>query len=321
MTSPSEPCTPVPVTAAHHPVLLDEAVGALLDAQLNQEVRIWIDGTFGRGGHARAILSRMRAGDRLVVVDRDPAAIEVARELAAQDSRVLVIRGVWTDAVAALARAGIREWHGVLLDLGVSSPQLDAAERGFSFRLDGPLDMRMDPEQSPSAADWLNSADENEIARVLREYGEELKARRIAREIVRRRPLQTTRDLLEAVTQVLGPSRTGRSEATRTFQAVRIQVNDELGLLRAALPLWFGGLASHGRLVVISFHSLEDRIVKRYFRERVVPPALPRRLPVRAAAVPAQARLVGRSRTAGSTETAHNPRARSARLRVLERLL
>ena len=304
---------------SHVSVFLVEAIDALFETRFPAG-RIWVDGTFGRGGHSRAILSRMEASDRLVVIDRDPEAIKVAQILAESDARVIVVHGSWEVAVEELARRGIERWHGVLLDLGVSSPQLESGMRGFSFRLDGPLDMRMDPDSGQSAAAWLNQAEERDIVRVLRQYGEEMQARRIARSILERRPLATTADLVAAVEAVVHRSASGRHEATRTFQAVRIFVNDELGLLERSLPVFFSGLEPGARLVVISFHSLEDRIVKHFFKGQSSPPVLPRRLPVRADAMKPVARLIGRSRTPSPAEMNRNPRARSARIRVLEKI-
>lgn len=307
------------VVDRHAPVMLDAAVSALVSIDVPAG-RVFVDGTFGRGGHTRAILDRIAAVDRLVVIDRDPAAIEVAAALARTDSRVTVLQGSWEDALASLADLGITTWHGVLLDLGVSSPQLDDPERGFSFQQDGPLDMRMNPLGGMTAADWLNAAEEREIARTLFEYGEEPQARRIAKSICAKRPLRRTSDLVEAV-QDATPVRSGRRhEATRTFQAVRIRINDELGLLERSLPRFFAGLAAGGRLVVISFHSLEDRIVKHAFRRFSSAPDLPRHLPVRAGEHRPLARLLGKARSADPIETTVNPRARSARLRILERL-
>ncbi len=318
MASPSDPANEQPPDS-HVSVFLDEAIEALFEPGLPAG-RIWVDGTFGRGGHSRAILSRMGDTDRLVVIDRDPEAIVAAQLLAAADARVIVVQGSWEAAVQELARRGIERWHGVLLDLGVSSPQLESSARGFSFRLDGPLDMRMDPDAGQSAADWLNAADEKDIVRVLRDYGEETQARRIARSILDRRPLATTADLSAAVEAVVHRRATGRHDATRTFQAVRIFVNDELGLLERSLPVFFSGLEPGARLVVISFHSLEDRIVKHFFRDRASPPRLPHRLPVRADSIKPSARLIGRSRVPSPAETNRNPRARSARMRVLEKI-
>lgn len=318
MASPSDPAHEKPI-GSHVSVFLEEAIDALFESRLPAG-RIWVDGTFGRGGHSRAILSRMEDADRLVVIDRDPEAITVAQGLAAADARVIVVQGSWEAAVEELARRGIERWHGVLLDLGVSSPQLESGARGFSFRLDGPLDMRMDPGSGQSAAAWLNAADEREIVRVLRNYGEEMQARRIARSILDKRPLTTTSELAAAVEAVVHRSASGKHDATRTFQAVRIFVNDELGLLERSLPAFFAGLEPGARLVVISFHSLEDRIVKHFFRDQSSPPKLPRRLPVRADAIKPVARLIGRSRVPSPTETNRNPRARSARIRVLEKI-
>lgn len=303
----------------HAPVLLEAAVDALVSVDVPSG-RVFVDGTFGRGGHAKAILARIAPIDRLVVIDRDPAAIAVAAVVAEQDPRVTVLRGSWEEVLQVLPQMGIETWHGVLLDLGVSSPQLDDSARGFSFQQDGPLDMRMDPEGGPSAADWLNSADEWDIAKVLFEYGEEPMARRIAKSICARRPLQTTADLVEAVREAAPARSGGRHEATRTFQAVRIKVNDELGMLERTLPRFFSGLIAKGRLVVISFHSLEDRIVKHTFRAFSSPPDLPRHLPVRADAHRPKAKLLGKPTKPEPIETAANPRARSAKLRVLERL-
>jgi len=303
----------------HAPVLLDACVNALVSIDVPAG-RVFVDGTFGRGGHAREILSRIAPIDRLVVIDRDPEAIAVAVELAKNDGRIIVVQGTWETAVGKLQSLGVDTWHGVLLDLGVSSPQLDDAARGFSFQTDGPLDMRMDPEAGTSAADWLNTADEKDISRVLFEYGEEREARRIAKTICARRPLHRTSDLVEAV-RLAVPVRAGRKhEATRTFQAIRIQVNDELGILERSLPMFFSGLAASGRLVVISFHSLEDRIVKQTFRTLASPPVLPRHLPVRADQLRPSARLLGKSIAPEPREVLANPRSRSARLRILERL-
>jgi 16S rRNA (cytosine1402-N4)-methyltransferase len=318
VVSPSDAPSDQPADS-HVSVFLAEAIDALFESSLPAG-RIWVDGTFGRGGHSSAILSRMETGDRLVVIDRDPEAIKVARILAQTDERVIVVHGSWEAAVEELARRGIERWHGVLLDLGVSSPQLESGTRGFSFRHDGPLDMRMDPGSGQSAAVWLNQAEERDIVRVLREYGEEMQARRIARSILDRRPLTTTADLVAAVEAVVHRSATGRHEATRTFQAVRIFVNDELGLLERSLPVFFAGLEPGARLVVISFHSLEDRIVKHFFKDQSSPPVLPRRMPVRADTIKPVARLIGRSRAPSPAETNRNPRARSARIRVLEKI-
>ncbi len=301
--------------SGHVPVLLEEAVGLLVAGSVPAP-RLWLDGTFGRGGHARALLALMAAEDRLVVVDRDPQAIAAARELAEEDGRVIVLHGEWNEVLDGLPAGALA---GVLLDLGVSSPQLDDAGRGFSFVADGPLDMRMNPQAGASAADWLNQAQEQEISRVIREYGEERFARRIARSIVEARPLHRTGELRAAVLRALPARDRGKHDATRTFQAVRIHVNGELAAIEAVLPKLFERLAPGGRMVVISFHSLEDRLVKRFFRLCSSPPSVPRSVPVRAENTHAAARLVVRSVTAGAREVAANPRSRSARLRALER--
>ncbi len=301
--------------SGHVPVLLQEAVRLLMEASAPAP-RLLLDGTFGRGGHARALLKLMAAEDRLVVIDRDPQAIAAARLLAENDDRVTVLHGEWNDVLDSLPSEGIA---GVLLDLGVSSPQLDDAQRGFSFSVDGPLDMRMNPQAGRSASEWLNEAGEQEISRVIWEYGEERFARRIARSIVECRPLHRTGELRAAVLRALPARDKGKHDATRTFQAVRIHVNNELAAIESVLPKLFARLAPGGRMVVISFHSLEDRLVKRFFRECSSPPRVPRSVPVRAESAPAAARLVVRSVTAEAQEIAANPRSRSARLRALER--
>jgi 16S rRNA (cytosine1402-N4)-methyltransferase len=257
----------------------------------------------------------------VVAVDRDPEAARAGRELAVQDGRVQFCQGKFSDLGRVLDELGIREVQGVMMDLGVSSPQLDDPQRGFSFRFDAPLDMRMDTTAGPSAADWLNHADEQEITRVLREYGEERYARRIAAAIVAARPLRTTAELATLVSGAQPRSTPGKHDATRVFQAVRMQVNQELPELEAGLEAGFTALRVGGRLAVISFHSLEDRLVKRFFRDRSRPPPLPRRLPVTDVDRPVRARLVAGPLQAGAEEVRANPRARSARLRVLERLL
>jgi 16S rRNA (cytosine1402-N4)-methyltransferase len=306
------------MAAAHQPVLLEETLEHLL--AVPGEGLLFVDGTYGRGGHSRAMLERLAAGDRLLVIDRDPAAIADARALAATDARVIVCRGRFSELPALLADAGLGCANGVLLDIGVSSPQLDEAERGFSFSKDGPLDMRMDPEQGPSAADWLNTAGAEEIAGVLKRFGEERHARRIARAIVAARPLGTTVELAAVIEAAQPGSRErGKHPATRSFQAIRMHVNDELGELERAIDVAFEQLCPGGRLAIISFHSLEDRMVKQRFRALASPPALPRRLPVRADATEPPARLVAGPVRAGAREVHSNPRARSATLRVLER--
>jgi 16S rRNA (cytosine1402-N4)-methyltransferase len=284
----------------------------------------YVDGTFGRGGHARAILARLGPAGRLVALDRDPEALACACALAASEPRLTVLPGRFGDLATVLRGARVAgPVHGILLDLGVSSPQLDTPTRGFSFSSDGPLDMRMDPRQGESAADWLARAGETEIAAVLRELGEERFAGRIARAIVAARalaPLLTTRALADLVARAVPTREPGKHPATRTFQALRIRINDELGELGRALAQVCDLLAVGGRLVVISFHSLEDRIVKRFIRDEARGPRLPKGVPVPAAAVRGRLRPLGGPVRPGAAEVAANPRARSAVLRVAERL-
>lgn len=302
----------------HLPVLCAEITEALLAVEGEQKT--FVDATFGRGGHSRALLQSLAADARLIVIDRDPAAIAAAQSLAATDDRVVVCQGAFSELTQMLLSVGVEHADGILLDIGVSSPQLEEAGRGFSFQLDGPLDMRMDPTSGISAADWLNTAELDEITHVLRTLGEERFARRIARAIVAARPLHTTRGLADVVSRAQPPSRErGKHPATRSFQAIRMHVNDELGELATALTAAFEMLRPGGRLAIITFHSLEDRLVKRAFREFSSPPALPRHLPVRADQQQPRGRLVGKPLRAGPRELADNPRARSATLRILER--
>ncbi len=299
----------------HTPVMRDAALAGLA---LRPDGR-YLDGTFGRGGHARALLERLGPQARLLLMDRDPAAIETARREFGADPRVAIRH----DNFAALldwddARAGL---DGILLDLGVSSPQLDDPARGFSFQSDAPLDMRMDPAAGESAADFLARADERAIADVLFRFGEERMSRRIARAIVARRaeaPIRTTRELAELVEHTLGRRERHKHPATRSFQALRLHVNDELGSLERALPAAADALRPGGRLVVISFHSLEDRIVKRFIRGDTERVRIPRGLPQPPAPAP-PLRAVGRAQKPDADEVARNPRARSAVLRVAEK--
>ena len=302
----------------HESVLQQEAVDALVTAPAGQ----YVDATFGRGGHSRAILERLDEGGRLLVVDRDPEAIRFACELAEHDVRVSAQRGAFRDLGGMLDEAGWSSVDGVLMDLGVSSPQLDEPERGFSFRNDGPLDMRMDPESGESAAEWLAAEDEKEIARVLRDYGEERFAKRIARRIVEARqeqPVTRTVQLAELIREAVPFEDRYKHPATRSFQAIRIRVNEELPQLDEALQQAADHLRPGGRLVVISFHSLEDRRVKRFMRDRSRGPQLPRGVPVTADREESSFRTVGRAVQASEEERSDNARARSAVMRVLER--
>ncbi len=301
----------------HATVLLREAV----DALVTRVDGTYVDGTFGRGGHARAVLARLSPEGRLLALDRDPEAIAAVGSLS--DARLIARQARFGGLGSVLEQLGIRAVNGVLLDLGVSSPQLDDPKRGFSFRRDGPLDMRMDPSSGISAANWLAAASEREIGEVIKRYGEERFAKQIARAIVAARsqqPVNRTRQLAEIVAKAV-PSREPRQDpATRTFQALRIHINKELEELEVALPQCVNSLDSGGRLVVISFHSLEDRIVKQFMR-RESQPDVPTRLPLRASEMPRpRLRLVGKPVRPTAAEVASNPRARSAIMRVAERL-
>ncbi|MCC5794899.1 MAG: 16S rRNA (cytosine(1402)-N(4))-methyltransferase RsmH [Chromatiales bacterium] len=306
---------------AHVPVLLGQVVAGLAI----RPDGTYLDATFGRGGHSRAILRQLGATGRLIAFDRDPAAVEAGERLAASDRRLLMERQSFGGLHGYLLEQGLLgRIDGLLLDLGVSSPQLDDAGRGFGFRADGPLDMRMDPDSGFPAADWINSAAQADIARVLREFGEEPAARRIAQAICRRResaPFLRTGDLADVIAAAMpGPRVPGRHPATLSFQAIRIFINGELDELRLALGAVRDALASGGRLCVISFHSLEDRIVKRFLRDASrVDPALAR-LPVVPPGARPFMRLPCRAQRADEAELAANPRARSAVLRVGERL-
>src|SRR6266850_337495 len=297
----------------HEPVLLNEAIDALA---IRRE-GTYVDGTFGRGSHSRAILERLGPQGRLIALDRDPEAERAAQEI--RDPRFTFVRS----AFSALSQAlGERQVQGMLFDLGVSSPQLDDPRRGFSFRTDGPLDMRMDPMQGESAAEWLAMAEEKTIREVIRDYGEERFAKQIAASIVAargREPLVRTGQLADLVAKAVRTREPGQDPATRTFQALRIHVNRELEEVSVMLPQAAAHLAEEGRLAVISFHSLEDRIVKR-FLQRAARPEVPRGLPLREAEMPQPTlRLIGRATRASEAETRRNPRARSAILRVAAR--
>src|SRR5258708_1675440 len=302
----------------HQPVLEQEMMQAL-------SIRpdgLYVDGTFGRGGHSRAILDRLGPQGRLIALDRDPDAMQAAQAI--RDARFSFVQTNFAALGEALDRAGAGLAQGMLFDLGVSSPQLDDAARGFSFKNDGPLDMRMDPTRGESAAQWLERAEEQEIREVIREHGEERFAKQIAAAIVaarRREPLRRTRQLADLVAQAVRTREPGQDPATRTFQAVRIHVNRELEEVSLALPQAVELLRPGGRLAVISFHSLEDRIVKRFLQAEANPTAGLPRLPLRERDLPQpRLRILGRAQRPSSAETAANPRARSATLRIAERL-
>ncbi len=298
---------------AHIPVLLGEALSALAI----RPDGCYVDGTFGRGGHSRAILARLGEHGRLIALDRDPQAQEAAQQIA--DERFSFHRIAFSRLSQVLEG---RKADGMLFDLGVSSPQLDDAARGFSFRADAPLDMRMDPTAGESAAQWLAAAEEKQIREVIRDYGEERFAKQIAAAIVAargREPLVRTRQLADLVAKAVRTREPGQDPATRTFQALRIHVNRELEEVSLMLPQALEHLAPGARLAVISFHSLEDRIVKR-FMQAAARPEVPRGLPLRASEMPQPLlKLVGRAQRPSAEETSTNPRARSATLRVAER--
>jgi len=305
---------------AHVPVLLEAAVDALNII----EDGTYVDATFGRGGHSARILERLGPSGRLIAIDLDPEALAVGRERFGADARVTFARASFGELGELAEQLGIEgRVDGLLMDLGVSSPQIDDPERGFSFREDGPLDMRMDPERGVSAAEWLAGVDERELADVLFRYGEERHSRRIARAIVDARaetPITRTLQLADIIRSAVPKKAAARDRidpATRSFQAIRIAVNGELEAIERALDSALEVLAAGGRLAVISFHSLEDRIVKRFIREHARPPAASRRRP----AVPFSARLreIGKLVRPEEAEQQANPRARSARMRVAER--
>ena len=304
-------------SSAHVAVLAQEAIEAL-NIRSNGT---YVDCTYGRGGHSRLILEKLGTGGRLIALDRDPEAIEAAKAL--RDPRFMAMRSPFSRVRDVLQELGVAGVDGMLLDLGVSSPQLDDGRRGFSFRSDAPLDMRMDPDHGLSAADWLATAEESEIREVIRNHGEERFAKQIAAAIVAARargPVDTTRKLAALVADAVPTREPRQNPATRTFQALRIHVNQELEELAVVLPQCVALLGASGRLVVISFHSLEDRIVKRFLRTQSQADALPARLPVRARDLPRpRMRLIGRAARASDRETAANPRARSAVMRVAER--
>ena len=299
--------------------MLREAVEALVTAREGY----YVDGTFGRGGHSREILSKLGAGGRLLAIDKDLQAVEVAREFKEGEARFEFVHGSFAQLPHQLHRLGIGAVDGILLDLGVSSPQLDEGDRGFSFTQDGPLDMRMDTSTGMTAAQWLAKASHGEIARVLREYGEERHAGRIASAILRVReetPLETTAQLAKIVSEANPSWEKHKHPATRAFQGIRIWINRELQDLQDFLDLSVDLLKPGGRLVVISFHSLEDRIVKRFIRRMARGPDIPRGIPLREAQVQRRLRPVGKAVKPSAAEIASNPRSRSAVMRVAEKL-
>lgn len=312
-----------PISSLRHvTVLLDEAVAALA---VRPDGR-YLDGTFGRGGHSRLLLRQLGPEGCLLGFDKDPQAIATGQALAAEDGRFVVVQRSFAELGDEVTQRG---WNGtlsgVLLDLGVSSPQLDDPERGFSFLNDGPLDMRMDPSRGVSAAQWIATAAEEDIARVFKEYGEERFAKRMARAVVQRRsekPFERTADLAQVLTVANPAWEKGKNPATRAFQGIRIHINNELGDLERGLEAAMDALAVGGRLVVISFHSLEDRIVKQFMRRQAKGEAdkLPRDLPIIPEKFEPRLKLLGKPQYASEAEIQANPRSRSAVMRVAEKL-
>ncbi len=309
----------------HTTVLLHEAV----DALAVRPDGVYVDGTYGRGGHSRLILDRLGGSGRLIALDKDPMAVTAGRVL--KDLRFTIVHNRFSQIPQVLRDLGVEQVDGVLMDLGVSSPQLEQATRGFSFRLDGPLDMRMDTSQGQTAAEWLASVSEAHLREVIKDYGEERFAKQVARAIVAARsqePIVTTIRLSEIVASAVRACSHQRENkqnpATRTFQAIRIYLNQELEELSMTLPQCVEMLKPGGRLVAISFHSLEDRIVKRFIREAANPDKLPRGVPLRAKEVQRltcqRLRLIGKAIRPTEAEVAKNPRARSAVMRVAERV-
>lgn len=305
----------------HRTVLLDEAV----DALVWRVDGYYVDGTFGRGGHSRKLLTRLGPDGRVLAFDKDPDAIAEAATLG--DARFSIVHDSFVALSEALAARGQSCVAGVLLDLGVSSPQFDDPSRGFSFRFDGPLDMRMDPTRGESVAQWLAHVSQDELTEVIKDYGEERFAVQIAKAIVARRadagrlgPLDSTRELAEIVAGAVKTREKGQNPATRTFQALRIHVNQELEELPIALEAALQALEPGGRLVVISFHSLEDRIVKRFMKAHATPPAVDRRVPLRADQLPRPPLMLKGKMRPSAAETAANPRARSAIMRVAQKV-
>ncbi len=304
----------------HETVLLEAAVEALLCAPEG----VYVDGTFGRGGHSQRILQRLNEQGRLLAFDKDPAAVRVACERFGADSRFEIVQRSFADLREVVEQRGLAgKLSGVLLDLGVSSPQLDDAQRGFSFVHDGPLDMRMNPQEGISAAQWLAEASEQEIADVIYRYGEERFSRRMAKAIVARRqvaPITGTLELAEIIKQANPAWEKHKHPATRAFQAIRIHVNRELEDLQSVLAQALDMLRPGGRLVVISFHSLEDRIVKQFINEQARGDDFPAGVPIPFADLNPRLRKLGKAVKADASEVAANPRSRSAIMRVAEKL-
>ena len=306
-------------SSQHETVLRHEAVEALVtDAD-----GIFVDCTYGRGGHSAEILKKLNSRGRLLVIDKDMVAIEHARDHLGDDDRVLIRQGSFCDLTMFLCDEGIEKVDGVLMDLGVSSPQLDESERGFSFSKNGPLDMRMNQQVGQTASEWLMQAEEKDISYVLWKYGEEKFSRRIARQIVaarENRPIETTRELVEIIEEGTPRKDPNKHPATRSFQAIRIYINQELSDLESGLKAAVEALNPGGRLVVISFHSLEDRIVKRYMRDLARGEKLPDKLPIRDSEIERTVKLIGKAAKPSAEEVSRNRRSRSSIMRIAEKL-
>ena len=304
----------------HQTVLLDEAVVSVLGARDG----VYVDATFGRGGHTRHLLAQLDADARVIGFDKDPQAIAAGQLLAAEDARFSIVHESFADILDVMTAMGLAgSVNGVLADLGVSSPQLDDAERGFSFMNDGPLDMRMDVTRGQSAAEWIADVDETELARVLFEFGEERHSRRIARAIVRVRaenPITRTKQLADIVAEAHPAWEKHKHPATRAFQAIRIFINNELGDIERFLRDALRVLKPQGRLAVISFHSLEDRLVKQYFQKEAKGDDFPPGLPITVDMLKPRLKIIGKAIDPSVEEVSANPRSRSARLRVAEKI-
>ena len=301
----------------HVPVLKDEVLSALNI----QEDSLVVDATYGRGGHSRAIMSRLGNGGRLLVIDRDPSAINQAKQEWSKDERVEIVHAPFSELSNILSQRHVNgHVTGLLFDLGVSSPQLDNSGRGFSFSQDGPLDMRMDPTKGLTAAEWLVQIEEKELAMILKKFGEERFAKKIARKIKQAGEIATTGELATLIAQAAPSTEHGKHPATRSFQAIRIAINNELDQLESVLPQAANALTTGGRLVIISFHSLEDRMVKRFLREQSKGDPFPPDLPVTHNMLKPTLRLIGKAIKAGKEEISRNRRARSAVLRVAEKV-
>ena len=307
---------------SHKPVLFQQVI----DLMKIKPDGIYIDGTFGRGGHAVAILSQLNENGRLLVMDKDPEAIDYAKQLLADDARVTIIHDDYGQMAECIEQLGLKQLvDGVLLDLGVSSPQLDDAQRGFSFQNNGPLDMRMNPDQGVSAAEWIMTAKEKEISDVLWQLGEERFSRRIAKKIIEARqqqPITDTATLVNIISDCVPAYKEKKHPATRSFQAIRMKVNQELDHIHQVLDGIFDVLKIGGQILVISFHSLEDRLVKRFIKKHSTPPAIPKGLPIRESDLQVTVRLrnIGKAVKATAEEIKQNTRSRSAILRIAERL-